>query len=424
MLVLGLNPDSDLAHHIQTLAPTVLFVDNEREMAQTVRQGDYDAAILWRRDAELEDHLFVLQFGGVEGDSVRVPSIGLFKVRSGNPTVAREFGVPDDLPSAVATLVRNELVPAVLNRQENSTIAVTTVERNVTSSESLRHARGSVVSPFLLDGDARVVAGRNARTGGNAEWWSLPGYVPNPERWIAAAIDAWRERDSLRFPAPVDWQARDEWKTDAEVLVSERITAVDEERRTALRRFQEERAALEQEQAEAIQNADSHERRLLTAQGDDLVAEVKATLEELGFSVIDVDAEVASAGDRREDLRVTDAEAPEWIALVEVRGYVRGAQLNDLLRLGRFVVRFARDEGHEPSAVWYVVNQFIGSDPSTRPLPLGSNPTEVETFGEDGGVVIDSADLFIALMRVRRGEWTASEARARMRASGARLDLK
>jgi hypothetical protein len=155
-----------------------------------------------------------------------------------------------------------------------------------------------------------------------------------------------------------------------------------------------------------------------------LVAEVIATASELGFRVVDVDEEISKEGDRREDLRIIDPDDAEWTALAEVRGYTKGAQLNDLLRLARFVSRYIRDESREPDAVWYVVNHFLGMNPSLRPAPLESNVAEVETFGEGGGLVIDTRDLFRLRMRVRRGETTPAEARALLRGARRRLELK
>lgn len=103
---------------------------------------------------------------------------------------------------------------------------------------------------------------------------------------------------------------------------------------------------------------------------------------------------VAVKRDMLEDLRVTDPDEPGWIALAKVRGYKGGAHLRDLLRIGRFVTRFLRDTGDEPSRRWYIVNGFLEHDPSEREEPLHSNPSEVATFTDDGGAVIDTRVLF------------------------------
>ena len=84
----------------------------------------------------------------------------------------------------------------------------------------------------------------------------------------------------------------------------------------------------------------------------------------------------------------------EWTAIVEVRGYKGGASVNDLLRIQRFATRYAVDEGKAPDACWYVVNQLMGRDPAERRPPLASNPEELRSFGDGGGVVADTTEIF------------------------------
>jgi hypothetical protein len=114
----------------------------------------------------------------------------------------------------------------------------------------------------------------------------------------------------------------------------------------------------------------------------------------------------------------TDPDSPDWLALVEVRGYLRGAQAKDLLRIERFVQRYQRENrGEAPSARWYIVNQFLGTDPSARPDPLASNPEEVAIFAEAGGLVIDTRTLFGAVQQVRAGHVEGGDARAQLLAA-------
>ncbi len=174
---------------------------------------------------------------------------------------------------------------------------------------------------------------------------------------------------------------------------------------------------------EESRRANDSDRRLLTAQGDDLVEEVQACLEELGFIVVNVDREITSEGDRLEDLRVKDPDNSDWIALAEVRGYRRGAQLNDLLRIGRFVARYVGETGKMPTASWYIVNHTLAQDPATRPSPLAGNPNEVDTFADGGGLIVDSRFLFRIRMDVRSGRVQPRQARDRLIASTGVLSL-
>jgi hypothetical protein len=111
--------------------------------------------------------------------------------------------------------------------------------------------------------------------------------------------------------------------------------------------------------------------------------------------------------------------------MVEVRGYKRGAQLKDLLRLGRFRTRFVQEEFRLPNAMWYVVNQFAEDDPAARPPVLSANPNEMATFAEDDGMAIDTADLLRLWLAVQAGIRSTDEVRsALVRLTGvARSDM-
>ena len=419
LVVVGMDPDGALAEELKALVPTIRFVESENELNTRVRQGDFDVAVLWQLDASLAGHLFVIQFGGSVGDLLTIKDVGEVYICEGHGTVATEFNIPEGVPSNVARLVRAEVVPIALAADR-----IPTIERRMQTFFTMTRAAPpleDVVDGFLLDPDGCPVLGRTKRNNGLAEWWRIPAFVEHPGRWLGAALELWRERDPEHFPSEAAWEGDSDWQTAAEVALGVERSGVVVEQQAAEMRYAERLADLDQQLRAETQRADENERRLLTAQSDGLVEEVILTLVELGFQVVDVDAEIASPGDRREDIRVASPDDPRWIALGEVRGYARGAQLNDLLRLGRFVARYAREEGREPDAVWYVVNQFIASDPRSRPSPLNANDAEVETFAEGGGLVIDTKDLFTLRMHVRRGEIAVSAARDLLMRSTARF---
>jgi hypothetical protein len=96
--------------------------------------------------------------------------------------------------------------------------------------------------------------------------------------------------------------------------------------------------------AEAQALHDGQERRLVTGQGDELVAAVKAMLERLEFKVDDRDE--TKKGQKLEDLRVSDPQSP-WLALAEVKGYATsGGKPKDLAQLNRFVGITQPDPDH------------------------------------------------------------------------------
>ncbi|MBV9823824.1 MAG: hypothetical protein JO144_16460, partial [Actinobacteria bacterium] len=141
------------------------------------------------------------------------------------------------------------------------------------------------------------------------------------------------------------------------------------------------------------------------------VAAVAEVLTELGFAVAKSD-DAAAKGDKLEDLQVRLSPEGEEVGLVEVRAYAGGAQLNDLLRVSRFVERFVQATGKFPARRWYIANQFFRQGPAERGRPLASNRLEVATFGEAGGLVIATQDLLELYLRVERGELAADDARA------------
>ncbi|WP_075764688.1 maleylpyruvate isomerase N-terminal domain-containing protein [Actinoalloteichus fjordicus] len=107
-------------------------------------------------------------------------------------------------------------------------------------------------------------------------------------------------------------------------------------------------------------------------------------------------------GQRREDLRVRDPDEPGWEAIVEIKGYTRGAQVNHLARIRRWASRYATDHGRAPDALWHVVNHFRTTDPSARPVVLPDDDALVDLVAE-GGVLIDTRDLFTAARDVQAG---------------------
>lgn len=417
VLVVGLGPEGKFATHLRTAVPTVKFFDNPHQMKTSVRQADWDAVVLWECETQgLSPHLFVLQFGGVSLESVVFEGVTEMSLYWSSYSKSMEFQIPSNLDPTIASLVKRQLAPWAVEQDSVRTlrrkkIAETAGARTPDSRPS------AILNPLLLDGDGLPVSSwHQRRSDATAQWWALAENVPDPTAWFDAVIEVWRSvaPDSFRVLGS-DWREAPRWMTPDEQDVRREEQTLREARAVAERQFQESALALESRRSALSEAADGAERRLLTAQGEDLVAEVILTLVELGFRVVNVDEEISTQGDRREDLRIYDDTYPDWLAICEVRGYRRGAQLNDLLRLARFVSRFVMDERRSPDRVWYVVNHSLGTDPGLRAQPLQSNKAEVETFSEDGGLVIDTRVLFELRMSVRAGEIKAGDARSALR---------
>ncbi|MFF7492274.1 hypothetical protein [Streptomyces rubiginosohelvolus] len=401
ILILGFEPDEDVVDHIKRIAPTVRLIT--KEDVYNIRQEEWDAVVTRGRNITPKSHLNVFQVGGeyigqADGSSVSADWV----------TSATYFVLPDDCPPEVRALSRSNLLPAIQQRETNE-------------HWTFRPARGGIhtgrekfpsAKPFLTDADDKILAGKIS--GHMSETWWLPDLGCDLPRWVSAALQSWSTLYPDRFPLTEEWKGRDQWVSPEEAEIKARLAQVEIDLSDTIAKLENARAILKVRLEEKSAEVDATARRLLTAQGDELVDQVENSLEELGFLVTNVDKKISSPGDRREDLRVSDPDLPDWTAIAEVRGYSRGAQLNDLLRLGRFTNRYLKETGKEPSSTWYVVNQEMAKDPDTRQSPLASNSSEVETFAESGGLVIDTRDLFKILMMVRQGTLGANEARRRL----------
>ncbi|MEV4519216.1 hypothetical protein AB0J77_03215 [Micromonospora tulbaghiae] len=254
---------------------------------------------------------------------------------------------------------------------------------------------------FVREFQGGPCAGYWNRPAGSTWWW-LPADAPDRVGWLDAAFAEWRRQNEERFPSGPSWAEEEPWLTTAELDAQRELDEHAERERKSQAELAARRRELEEAREAARLLADAAERRLLTAQGEALVAEVKAALEEVGFEVTDSDRLPANASEKLEDLRVC---VDHWVALVEVKGYSgrRTAKTSDLLQIGRAATRYAITEHRAPDALWYVVNQQAGGNPALRPRPLVSNPADVETSERDGGLVIDTVDLFRLREAVRRG---------------------
>jgi hypothetical protein len=147
-----------------------------------------------------------------------------------------------------------------------------------------------------------------------------------------------------------------------------------------------------------------------------LVRAVIRALGEIGFVVVDADA-TADPSEHLEDLRISDPDAPNWIALGEVKGYTKGAKTEGITQFIRFSTRYAKEAGRGPDSMWYIVNQFMKRDPAERQRVLHGNDGDVSAFADNGGLVLDTVQLFHLLNHVRTGKISAEEGRRRLRES-------
>jgi hypothetical protein len=370
--------------------------------------------------------LFVVAFGATSVDSVyplsadAVPEGGSAsrRVNAVGQTNARDLYIPAGLPDAIERLVRSDLLAGFNTGMPRTSLEV---QKRSPDYGFIPDPEGRLfLDPFLYASDGSVLAGRVRRISREqgkedreGECWLLPSWVSLAGDWVKAAWRLWHEAVPWRLPAPPDWSDSEIWHTPEEAKIAADAKAVLDEKRRVLADLAEQANALGQEFAKAREAAEAGPRRVLSAQSDDLVAAVQQVLQDLGFEVQNMDL-IRKEGDRREDLRIRDAN--DYEAIAEVRGYKGGAQSNDLLRISRFTNLYVQETGHLPSAQWYIANELLNQDPGTRPtLLLESKPDDVREFGENPGAVISSVALYRLWQRTMSGEINEDEARRMLR---------
>ncbi|MEU3465970.1 hypothetical protein ABZ721_39290 [Streptomyces sp. NPDC006733] len=412
VLVHGFPADSKFVAFIRRVVPTVRLIDSDE--LRVIRQKEWDATVT-RGDIDgLDEGQNIFKVGGGYIGRATQDDGTYMHISATATSHATHFQLSTDLHPQIHRLSHDDLLPKAQKEAQNTVWFMHPLGRTISKSPRLSYSE-----PFLRDADGEILAGRVVR--GSFETWWLPDLECDLTQWFAAALEIWNLRNPEAFPVTEEWKQRSKWQIPAEKDLESRRTQVRSELTSTIAKLAAEEESLGSAISEKSAQVDSAERLLLTAQGDPLVGQVAVSLAELGFSVVDVDKDISTPGDRREDLRISDSSDQDWCAIAEVRGYSRGAQLNDLLRLNRFVVRYVKEQGREPSAVWYIVNQEINKDPETRQLPLSSNKSEVATFAESGGLVIDTRDLFRILIAVREGRMEASAVRQKLRESSGHL---
>jgi hypothetical protein len=386
--------------------------------------GEFDAALVVGSPPSLPqglpDHLCVLQFGGTPAVAMRStddeldgkPVKNLWALRWSSGATARQFSIPDNLVGEgwLSALIEASLIPNEGADYPHLTWNFYSGVPNAVDPEfGLR--------PLALDSAGQVLGARVAHgSGPNAgELWCLPtDALVKAAEWIGAAVRHWRAAGRDAFQALASWRDDPAWRTHGEDVATAAVVQRASEIEVIKAQLAEELETLAAQLQAAREDADTHERRLLTAQSEELVEEVARTLRYLGFTVVDADGlPEHSQGRKQEDLRVSDGD---WVAVAEVKGYARSnAKARDLLQLGKAARVFAVHEKREPDAQWYFVNQSFETSPNDRAAPLASAREELEIFAADSGLVIDTRDLFRLHKAVEAGVVSKDRARQALR---------
>lgn len=388
-----------LRKELDSLGATVRYVESLNE----VRQVDYSILVcVGEPDDRPDERLSILQFLeehtlGQLLNYTRASYNGTyFFIKPGNQ--AARFTVGSAARAlGLETLVTHHLLKNVPLGGAYNVIQVPAAAQD--GFQSLAHETAG----YALSG---IITNRVG-----SQWWILPAQASSQHLWLRAALAYWRAENPEEFPS-AGQSLNERWKTQAELEAESQIAVFDVETERQLKEREHGRLALVEASEAVARDAETRERRLLGAQGDDLVAAVSEALVRIGFTVTDSDAIAdANKAAKREDLQITLTTEPGWIALVEVKGYSKGgAKANDLRQLAKAVGIFENKNGREPDAQWYVVNAMFKTPPDDRPIPLATQGEDVDYFANDGGLVIDTRQIFLLLKAVVSGALSEEEA--------------
>lgn len=270
-------------------------------------------------------------------------------------------------------------------------------------------------TPLLWTESGRNIAvhycasGRVAKAeSGSLDVLSVPTQA-DPAIWATALLRWINTKSPAVVPnPPARLIAADEWYTPDEQQVAKRIIETESE----IERLRAERDGLTSELRTSLDSPPDGPKRLLTSDGEDLVAATVEVFNQLGFDVRDMDGETENGQPKREDLRVTIQSNDEWIAIVEVKGYGKGAKVGDLRQIRSHRDNFISETHKPPNATWWVMNENrLITDPSLRP-PLGADVDDQCRLVET--TAIRTTILFRLWREVVAGNVDAAEARLRL----------
>ena len=221
--------------------------------------------------------------------------------------------------------------------------------------------------------------------------------------WFRAFLVDLHKTDPDRVPIePPRMASPSDWYTPQEKQLAHQTA----ENAREIVRLMIERERLQDELTSESARADTEIRRVLWADGDDLVEAVKVILGDLRLAVRDMDAEVQPGEPKREDLRLTHPKRPNWEAIVEVKGYLKGTKTKDARQIREQRDRYNREKRQLPDLTLWIANPYRSTDPSSRPDP---DRNVVEAAENIGAVYVLASDLYLQWVLVKEGSLEASD---------------
>lgn len=404
----------DLANELAGLVPTALIVGAGERVADL----EFDLVVTQAESAaHRSKHMHVLAFGASQLDPLPSPPGmpgGRVPPRRDLATLAMEASIASDIDSDLRRLLER------------------TVIANIPAGEKhgwrfLSRADGRYKPLVQIGGEKLPYAVIWSRSTGSKPALSLalPPETTDHRAWLAWFLRELSDIDPATFPHDVDWRSAETWATARTLKLHSELAQLREERAAILAVIDQRIVDAENALESALANDALESQRLLTADGAELETAVESALKELGFRVANMDEHHDAATKAKlEDLRVTDDNDQAWITLVEIKGYAKGAKVNDVAQiLGRPMRSYILETGREPSSVWHVVNSERNADPSARSDAI-PNDLDLLALSEAKGVLIETRQLFLALRDVQSGQVEASAVRRSLKAAQSRWNYK
>ncbi|WP_247041379.1 hypothetical protein [Arthrobacter rhizosphaerae] len=403
-------PQEVLTKEFLELVPTFKLISS----TERVHEDEYDVLVTFAEDARRRSaHLHVLSFGADMAGGFVEDQTKYFFVRD-IPTLANELAIPTDAPPALAALLKTSVIPNMPDGHKR----VWRLVKPAQGYQATVAKDGNLASrciPLVHVGATQSVYALLTERGGKLNL-VLPAETQQHLAWLRLFLDMVGNVDSDSVPPDLEWKTSQRWSPPEVSKHLGDLQGLRQAHEEAVTEFQRREQEIQAQLEESTRLADEGTRRILISDGDDLVQAVTTVLEDLGFSVRNMDDHHDErTGAKLEDLRVEDPSDPSWLSLVEVKGYTKGAKVNDVPQItGRPAVAYTKETGQEPPAVWHVVNAWRGTNPSTRVQAIPADD-DLRPLTEAGGALIDTRDLYEAWRDVSAGIADADSVRASLR---------
>jgi len=392
------NFEEKVFHALKTLFPTVWTGESLDHLCNVVSPNEIDIIIIAPNVPNQSDqkdflkHAHLISFSD-SFDCLPGPSDGSYTVIEGI-SLTEEYTIPDQ-PLGFFNLLENSI-----STENAKGWPLIFVEIDIRHKQCYSYAlqKDLLVKGALLydPHTGHPFATKFIRLDSHLGVACLPCHFFDIVSWVEIICLEWAIGDQERFPNFGDWTKNLEWMTHEEESLKLEIDGITDELERKTFEYKKRIAELSTNLLETSLLINKGKRRLITAQGDELLEETARSFKELGYHVRVMDIEIKGDSPKKEDLRIQDPDERDWEAIVEVRGHTKSSgQTSDLNRLSRFARLYQTETGHSPSKLIYVVNgQIELQSPRQRQEPFSSAPDDISVFGEHDGLIIWTVNLF------------------------------